>query len=76
MPIFEYACEKCGHRFEKLVFNGKPDVTCPSCHATSLRKLFSVFASASKASEPLSSCEDGPCGRCDNAERCCEYPGP
>ena len=42
MPIYEYACQDCGHRFEALVFGGKtPD--CPECESSRLEKLFSVF---------------------------------
>lgn len=42
MPIFEYACQSCGHRFEALVFGGKtPD--CPECGGAKLEKQLSVF---------------------------------
>ena len=42
MPIYEYACQDCGHRFEALVFGGKtPD--CPECESHKLEKLLSTF---------------------------------
>ena len=32
MPIYEYECEKCGHRFEKIQKFSDPLVdTCPKC---------------------------------------------
>ena len=32
MPIYEYQCEKCGHRFEKIQKFSDPLVdTCPKC---------------------------------------------
>jgi len=32
MPIYEYQCENCGHRFElKQSFKDKSVVTCPQC---------------------------------------------
>ena len=32
MPIYEYECEKCGHRFEKIQkFSDPPVDTCPKC---------------------------------------------
>jgi putative FmdB family regulatory protein len=32
MPLYEYQCEKCGHRFEKLQkFSDKPVKKCPEC---------------------------------------------
>lgn len=71
MPIFEYACESCGHKFEKLVFNGNTEVECPSCQGTRLRKLFSVFASVS-GGDSAPAFDGGACGRCGSTERRCE----
>jgi len=54
MPIYEYTCKTCGHRFEALVFGGKtPD--CPECGGRRLEKLFSVFgvAGGSDTSPPI-----------------------
>jgi putative FmdB family regulatory protein len=32
MPLYEYQCKKCGHRFEKIVkFSDKPIKKCPEC---------------------------------------------
>ena len=32
MPLYEYLCKKCGHRFEKLrMFSDKPIKKCPEC---------------------------------------------
>ena len=31
MPIYEYSCEDCGTKFEKLVRRQGDDVVCPSC---------------------------------------------
>jgi len=32
MPIYEYECEKCGNRFEKIQkFSDPPVETCPKC---------------------------------------------
>ena len=42
MPIFEYVCRECNHRFELLV-QGATAPACPSCKATSLEKQFSAF---------------------------------
>lgn len=42
MPIFEYRCEGCGKRFEKLV-RGDEDVRCPDCGSGGVTKLFSRF---------------------------------
>ena len=32
MPLYEYQCKKCGHRFEKILkFSDKPVKKCPNC---------------------------------------------
>ena len=32
MPLYEYKCKKCGHRFEKIVkFSDPPVKKCPKC---------------------------------------------
>jgi putative FmdB family regulatory protein len=63
MPIFEYVCEKCHHRFEALVY-GKQKAECPKCHATKLDPQLSVFAVSAKgpssAAAPAAAC--GSCG--------------
>jgi putative FmdB family regulatory protein len=65
MPIYEYLCEDCGTRFEKLVRNGV-SVACPSCGEGHLKQELSVFA-AHSSSAPKSdgasfpSCPGGMC---------------
>lgn len=44
MPLYEYQCDACGHRFEKIQkFSDPPEDTCPTCRGT-LRKLASAPA--------------------------------
>ncbi len=32
MPIYEYECQECSHRFEKIQAHGEePVITCPEC---------------------------------------------
>ena len=41
MPLYEYQCKKCKHRFEKIQqFSDKPIKKCPECGG-SLEKLIS-----------------------------------
>jgi putative FmdB family regulatory protein len=41
MPLYEYQCETCQHRFEKIQkFSDPPPDACPKC-AGPVRKLFS-----------------------------------
>ncbi len=43
MPIFEFVCKACNHRFETLV-RGSATIACPSCKGASLEKQVSVSA--------------------------------
>jgi putative FmdB family regulatory protein len=60
MPIFEYICRECGHRFEALIY-GKEKATCPKCHASKLEPQLSVFAVSAKSTMTAPS---GACGSC------------
>lgn len=42
MPIFEYRCKSCGHRFSELIF-GSEKPTCPECGGHSAEKQISGF---------------------------------
>jgi putative FmdB family regulatory protein len=45
MPIFEYACNACGHRFEVLKLPGTTTVpSCPACQSEDLERQLSGFA--------------------------------
>lgn len=42
MPTYEYACEKCGHEFEREQrITEEPVKTCPECRARKVRRLIS-----------------------------------
>ncbi len=42
MPIYEYGCTKCGHKFEKIQkFSDDPLTECPNCKEEALQKLIS-----------------------------------
>ncbi len=62
MPIYEYVCNDCEARFEKLVRRFDEQVSCPSCARGSVEKQLSVFAVASSAPAPAFSCGSGACG--------------
>ena len=50
MPLYEYQCEACAHRFEKIVQYSDPPIdTCPVCGGT-VKKLFSSPAIQFKGS--------------------------
>ncbi|MFH1549221.1 MAG: FmdB family zinc ribbon protein [Planctomycetota bacterium] len=40
MPTYEYECEACGHKLEKMQkFSDRPLTTCPKCKKRRLRRL-------------------------------------
>jgi putative FmdB family regulatory protein len=42
MPIYEYACGKCGHEFEvEQRITDDPIKTCPACRSRKVKKLIS-----------------------------------
>jgi putative FmdB family regulatory protein len=67
MPIFEYACDDCGTKFEKLLRRATEanDVRCPSCghdHLTTQYSTFSAQTKSAAASGTPQNCGAGMCG--------------
>lgn len=48
MPIYEYECRQCGHRFEYLVLRTSPAAECPSCQTKDLKQLISLCSMSSE----------------------------
>ena len=73
MPIFEYLCEDCGNKFEKLVRRSDEalEAGCPSCGEKHLKQEFSTFAahasSHASGSAEMPAC---PSGMCSNPGLC------
>lgn len=43
MPIYEYACKKCGREFEELI-RGDEKPVCPNCGDADVQRQMSVLA--------------------------------
>jgi putative FmdB family regulatory protein len=67
MPIFEYRCESCGHKFEAILF-GEQKAECPHCHTEKLEQLLSTFAVNAKSNSPA------PAAGCGQSN-CCRLNG-
>ena len=63
MPIYEYVCSGCDHRFETLV-RGAEQPSCPRCQGRQLEKQFSVFGVGGQSAELAQRERSGPCGTC------------
>ncbi len=46
MPLYEYICQSCGERFEKLIRSGAgaSPIVCPSCASAAVQRALSTFA--------------------------------
>ena len=70
MPIYEYACNDCGSRFERYVRSWGESASCPSCESEAVEKQLSSFAMAGGRGDagpgpgPMAggSCCGGSCG--------------
>jgi putative FmdB family regulatory protein len=73
MPIYEYLCESCGNKFEKLVRRSEDALEsgCPSCGQKHLKQEYSTFApragSSSSSASEMPAC---PGGMCSNPGMC------
>lgn len=65
MPIFEYKCDDCGTKFEKLVRRTGQEIECPSCGQNHLKQELSTFSAhangAPKQQAAMPSCPGGMC---------------
>ncbi|HXY42165.1 MAG TPA: zinc ribbon domain-containing protein [Vicinamibacteria bacterium] len=54
MPLYEYRCAACGHRFEVLrrVGQDKAGLACPECGWAEVEKEYSTFAGTVAGSSP------------------------
>ena len=73
MPIYEYKCEDCGTKFEKLVrrTSETAGLNCPSCGHNHLKQELSTF-SAHASNSPARASEGPVCpgGMCSNPGFC------
>jgi len=53
MPIFEYVCEKCDYRFERIVLH-RERPRCPECGSVKLERQVEAFAEGRPAQQPRS----------------------
>jgi len=64
MPIFEYLCDDCGTKFEKLVRRADDKVLCPHCGESHLQTQYSTFAAHANGTSKDASMPSCPSGMC------------
>lgn len=68
MPIFEYACQQCGHAFEALVRSSTVP-QCPQCQSTRLDKQLSIVGKVGgSTARDMAPAAMGPCGTCGHPD--------
>jgi putative FmdB family regulatory protein len=68
MPIYEYACQDCGHAFETLV-RATTVPQCPHCQSQHLDKQLSVVGRVGGSSgKDMAPAAMGPCGTCGHPD--------
>lgn len=72
MPIYEYKCEDCGTRFEKLVRRSSETagIECPSCGKQHLKQELSVFAAHANGAPKRAEGPTCPGGMCRTPDLC------
>ncbi len=65
MPILQYACPTCGHRFEELVKKFDEAVKCPKCGEPAARSWSGEMYSAT--GKPSKKCS-GNCSTCSGCK--------
>ena len=72
MPIFEYKCESCGTKFEKLLRRAedRSGLACPDCGQDHLSQQYSTFAARANGLSAASEMPSCPGGMCSNPGFC------
>ncbi len=72
MPIYEYKCDDCGSRFEKLIRRSSDasELECPSCGQKRLTQELSTFAAHANGGGKSADMPVCPSGRCSNPGMC------
>ncbi|MCS7282613.1 MAG: zinc ribbon domain-containing protein [Anaerolineae bacterium] len=72
MPLYEYICQECGHRFDALRPMSKADapIACPHCGSMQTSRKISLFAAIGSegiiagSGSSCSSCTASSCASC------------
>lgn len=72
MPLYEYICQQCQHRFDALRPMSRADdaIACPHCGSLETRRAISLFAAVGSeglitgSGSSCSSCSSSSCAGC------------
>jgi putative FmdB family regulatory protein len=60
MPIYEYICDNCGERYERIVMSQKQTIACPKCESKKHTIQLSVFVAPANGSKPSNGSSSAP----------------
>jgi putative FmdB family regulatory protein len=43
MPLYDYECTRCGHRFERVMKVGETELACPACGTEETKRRLAPF---------------------------------
>jgi putative FmdB family regulatory protein len=55
MPIYEYVCDDCQARYERIVMSAKQEIACPECTSKRHTLQLSVFSAGKSTNGSVSS---------------------
>jgi len=73
VPIYEYVCNECGERYERLVMSRNQAIGCPKCASAKHTLQLSVFAAPSNGSKSSASSNSAPSGGCCSGACGCRH---
>lgn len=71
MPIYEYICDDCGERYERIVMNKSTAIECPKCASAKHTLQLSVFAAHGNGAKSSGGSSASPSSSTSSGGGCC-----
>ena len=71
MPIYEYLCDDCGERYERIVMNKTTAIECPKCASAKHTLQLSVFAAHGNGAKSSGGSSSSSLGSSSSGGGCC-----
>ncbi len=71
MPIYEYICQDCRHRFDQLVTSRRTKVRCGKCNSRRISRQISTFAAHGGSDSSVLPCGQSNPGSCPAGGTAC-----
>ena len=70
MPIYEYVCDDCQTRYERIVMSAGQQIDCPKCASKRHTLQLSVFSAGKSSADGTSSSSSASSGCCCTPHSC------